>query len=149
MAISNLVSPGQSSERPSVSAFFGQSYTSGATQKVSSTMMSDSFVDSTMNMLKGLTTEIARIQATAKKTLAGFDKFINSIRELNRSITMRFRTLNNELTASRVDFLRGGIIHRRRSFRPGGQRCSPPPVGEVDDELIARRFNCGLIYLVG
>jgi hypothetical protein len=107
MAISNLVSPGQASERPSVSAFFGQSYTSGATQKVSSTMMSDSFVDSTMNMLKGLTTEIARIQATAKKTLAGFDKVINSIRELNRSITMRFRTLNNELTASRVDFLRG------------------------------------------
>jgi hypothetical protein len=107
MAISNLVSPGQASERPSVSAFFGQSYTAGATQKVSSTMMSDSFVDSTMNMLKGLTTEIARIQATAKKTLAGFDKVINSIRELNRSITMRFRTLNNELTASRVDFLRG------------------------------------------
>ena len=107
MAISNLVSPGQASERPSVSAFFGQSYTVGATQKVSSTMMSDSFVDSTMNMLKGLTTEIARIQATAKKTLAGFDKVINSIRELNRSITMRFRTLNNELTASRVDFLRG------------------------------------------
>ena len=107
MAISNLVSPGQSSERPSVSAFFGQSYTAGATQKVSSTMMSDSFVDSTMNMLKGLNNEIARIQATAKKTLAGFDKVINSIRELNRSITMRFRTLNNELTASRVDFLRG------------------------------------------
>ena len=107
MAISNLVSPGQASERPSVSAFFGQSYTAGATQKVSSTMMSDSFVDSTMNMLKGLNTEIARIQTTAKKTLAGFDKVINSIRDLNRNITMRFRTLNNELTASRVDFLRG------------------------------------------
>jgi hypothetical protein len=107
MAISNLVSPGQASERPSVSAFFGQSYTGGATQKVSSTMMSDSFVDSTMNMLKGLNTEIARIQTTAKKTLSGFDKVINSIRDLNRNITMRFRTLNNELTASRVDFLRG------------------------------------------
>jgi hypothetical protein len=107
MAISNLVSPGQASERPSVSAFFGQSYTAGATQKVSSTMMSDSFVDSTMNMLKGLNTEIARIQTTAKKTLAGFDKVIVSIRDLNRNITMRFRTLNNELTASRVDFLRG------------------------------------------
>ena len=107
MAISNLVSPGQATERPSVSAFFGQSYTAGATQKVSSTMMSDSFVDSTMNMLKGLNTEIARIQTTAKKTLAGFDKVINSIRDLNRNITMRFRTLNNELTASRVDFLRG------------------------------------------
>jgi len=107
MAISNLVSPGQASERPSVSAFFGQSYTGGATQKVSSTMMSDSFIDSTMNMLKGLNTEIARIQTTAKKTLSGFDKVINSIRDLNRNITMRFRTLNNELTASRVDFLRG------------------------------------------
>jgi len=107
MAISNLVTPGQVTERPSVSAFFGQSYTGGATQKVSSTMMSDSFVDSTMNMLKGLNSEIARIQATAKKTLAGFDKVINSIRDLNRGITMRFRTLNNELTASRVDFLRG------------------------------------------
>jgi hypothetical protein len=70
-------------------------------------MMSDSFVDSTMNMLKGLNSEIARIQATAKKTLAGFDKVINSIRDLNRGITMRFRTLNNELTASRIDFLRG------------------------------------------
>lgn len=107
MAISNLITPGQATERPSVSAFFGQSYTGGATQKVSSTMMSDSFVDSTVNMLKGLNTEIARIQTTSKKTLVGFDKVINSIRDLNRNITMRFRTLNNELTASRVDFLRG------------------------------------------
>jgi len=107
MAISNLITPGQATERPSVSAFFGQSYTASASQKVSSTMMSDSFVDSTMNMLKVLNAEISRIQDTAKKTLAGFDKVINSIRELNRSITMRFRTLNNELTASRVDFLRG------------------------------------------
>jgi hypothetical protein len=107
MAISNLVSSGQATERPSVSAFFGQSYKASATQKVSSTMMTDSFVNSTVNMLKGLNSEINRIQTTAKKTLSGFDKIINSIRELNRNITMRFRTLSNELTASRVDFLRG------------------------------------------
>ena len=107
MAISNLVTPGQTTERPSVSSFFGQSNANTSTEKVSSSMLSDSFIDSTVNMLKGLSDEIARIQNTAKKTLAGFDKIINSIRELNRSITMRFKSLNSELTASRVDFLRG------------------------------------------
>jgi hypothetical protein len=146
MAISNLVSPGQASERPSVSAFFGQSYTGGATQKVSSTMMSDSFVDSTMNMLKGLNTEIARIQTTAKKTLSGFDKVINSIRDLNRNITMRFRTLNNELTASRVDFLRGVLgapeappadlggapILVMKNDQPVDKPTTPAPTGPMD-----------------
>ena len=32
---------------------------------------------------------------------------------------------------------------------PGGQRGATPSVGEVDDELVAGRFNRGLIDLVG
>lgn len=146
MAISNLITPGQATERPSVSAFFGQSYTASATQKVSSTMMSDSFVDSTVNMLKGLNAEISRIQDTAKKTLVGFDKVINSIRDLNRNITMRFRTLNNELTASRVDFLRGVLnapeapmpdlggapILVMKNDQPVDKPNTPAPTGPMD-----------------
>jgi len=159
MAISNLVSPGQATERPSVSAFFGQSYTAGATQKVSSTMMSDSFVDSTMNMLKGLNTEIARIQTTAKKTLAGFDKVINSIRDLNRNITMRFRTLNNELTASRVDFLRGVLnTPETPSADLGGtpvlimkndQPVAAPASDKKDESNLMDAIQNGLLALLG
>lgn len=159
MAISNLITPGQATERPSVSAFFGQSYTAGASQKVSSTMMSDSFVDSTVNMLKGLNAEISRIQDTAKKTLVGFDKVINSIRDLNRNITMRFRTLNNELTASRVDFLRG-VLNAPEAPMPdlGGapilvmkndQPVAPPTPEKKEESNLMDSIQNGLLALLG
>ena len=112
MTISNLSNQGQKEkqQRPNVSAFFGNVMTGKAkgssSEQTGSTMMSDPMIRSTIKMIKKINEPLLNMHNSAKKTLVGFDKILVSIADLNRNITMRFRTLNSELTASRTEFLR-------------------------------------------
>jgi hypothetical protein len=112
MTISNLSNQGQKEkqQRPNVSAFFGNVMTGKAkgssSEQTGSTMMPDPMIRSTIKMIKKINEPLLNMHNSAKKTLVGFDKILVSIADLNRNITMRFRTLNSELTASRTEFLR-------------------------------------------
>lgn len=108
MAISNLVSPGKKMNLPGVSAFFGTQERSANdnVQKISSTMLSDSMVSSIVESLKVFTSEIGRLQETAKKIIRSFVGLIKSLKSLNRDIGLRFKSLSTEMNASRLDFVR-------------------------------------------
>jgi len=108
MAISNLVSPGKKMNLPGVSAFFGTQERSANdnVQKISSTMLSDSMVSSVIETLKVFTSEIGRLQETSQNIVRSFVALIKSFKNLNRDISVRFKTLSSDLTASRLDFVR-------------------------------------------
>jgi len=109
MAISNLVTPGRKMDLPSVSMFFGGKSAGAANdnlQKVSSTLMSDSMVSAITGALKTFTSEITKLQDTAKATVKSFVNVIKSLKELNKDITFKFKALGTELNASRLDFVR-------------------------------------------
>jgi hypothetical protein len=108
MAISNLVSPGKKIDLPGVSTFFGTQERSANdnVQKVSSTMLSDSMVSSVIETLKVFTSEIGRLQETSKNIVRSFVGLIKSFKNLNRDISVRFKTLSTEMNASRLDFVR-------------------------------------------
>ena len=109
MAISNLVTPGRKMDLPSVSMFFGGRSAGAANdnlQKVSSTLMSDSMVSAITGALKTFTSEITKLQDTAKVTVKSFVNVIKSLKELNKDITFKFKALGTELNASRLDFVR-------------------------------------------
>jgi hypothetical protein len=69
-------------------------------------MFSNSFVDSVVTTLHSLVEEIAKITDIAKSVIASFGTIIKSLKNLNKDVTTRFRVLNNELNASRIDFIR-------------------------------------------
>jgi hypothetical protein len=75
-------------------------------ERVSSGMFSNSFVDSVVTTLHSLVEEIAKITDIAKSVIASFGTIIKSLKNLNKDVTTRFRVLNNELNASRIDFIR-------------------------------------------
>ena len=108
MAISNLVSGGQSFERPGVSAFFGKSMTGSNdnVEKVSSNFLSNDMFKTIGRAFDGIGKELSRIQDISKNIMKSFDALIKSTRELNRDITRRFRDVNEQLNKSKIDFLR-------------------------------------------
>jgi hypothetical protein len=115
MAISNLVSSGKKIDLPSVSMFFGKRSAGAANdnmQKVSSTLMSDSMVSAITDALKTFTSEITKLQETAKATIRSFINIIKSLKELNKDITFRFKALGTELNASRLDFVRNVLTDK-------------------------------------
>jgi hypothetical protein len=108
MAISNLVSGGQSFERPNVSAFFGKSM-AGANdnvEKVSSNFLSNDILKTIISAIDGIGKELSRIQDTSKNIMKSFDTLMKNTRDLNRDITRRFRDVNDQLNKSKIDFLR-------------------------------------------
>ena len=105
MAISNLIKPGQSFERPSVSAFFGKKPANDNLEKTSS-MFTDSFLNSVTEALRSFNTEIVRIQESAKKIIVNFNSLVKAIKGLNKDITSKFRVLNNDLSTSKLEFVR-------------------------------------------
>jgi hypothetical protein len=112
MAISNLVSGGQSFERPSVSAFFGKSMT-GANdnvEKVSSNFLSNDMLKAIVGAFDGIGKELSRIQDVSKNIMKSFDTLIKNTRDLNRDITRRFRDVNDQLNKSKIDFLRSVMM---------------------------------------
>jgi hypothetical protein len=109
MAISNLLPAGGANDnRPNLKQFFGKSPTvaNDNVERVSSGMFSNSFVDSVVTTLHSLVEEIAKITDIAKSVIASFGTIIKSLKNLNKDVTTRFRVLNNELNASRIDFIR-------------------------------------------
>jgi hypothetical protein len=69
-------------------------------------MFTNAFVDSVVTTLQGLVNEIAKITNMANSVIASFGAIVKSIKSLNKDVTSRFRVLNNELNASKIDFIR-------------------------------------------
>ncbi len=109
MAISNLLpAQGANDNRPNLKQFFGKNPATANdnVQRVSSGMFSNAFIDSVVGALQGLVQEIAKITEIAQKVIASFGNIVESIKALNKDVTNRFRVLNNELNASKIDFIR-------------------------------------------
>ena len=75
-------------------------------QRVSSGMLSNDIVASMIDTLRGLNTELLRITDIAKTIINSFRNIIVSIKELNKNVTSRFRSLNSELNASKLEFVK-------------------------------------------
>jgi hypothetical protein len=108
MAISNLVTSGQSFNRPSVSAFFGKAAPANDNlQKKSDMFSGDNFVTSITNMLQDLNSQLQKLQETSQKTILAFNKIIKDIRDVKKDIVSKFRIVNNELNSNKLDFVNG------------------------------------------
>ena len=112
MAISNLVSGGQSFERPSVSAFFGNApkASNDNVQRVSSDFLSNDIFRTITGAFDRIGAELSRIQDTSKSIMKSFDALIRNARELNRDVTKRFTDVNNQLNRSKIEFLRSLML---------------------------------------
>lgn len=108
MAISNLVTGGQSFERPSVSAFFGKNPagSNDNVQRVSSDFLTKDIVKSIVGAIDSIGKELSKLQDTSKNIIKSFDTLIKNTRDLNRDVTKRFRDVNDQLNRSKIDFLR-------------------------------------------
>jgi hypothetical protein len=109
MAISNLLPAGGANDnRPNIKQFFGKNpaVANDNVERVSSGMFTNTFVDSVVTTLHSLIEEIAKITDIAKSVVASFGAIVKSIKALNKDVTNRFRVLNNELNASKIDFIR-------------------------------------------
>jgi hypothetical protein len=130
MAISNLVSGGQSFERPGVSAFFGKSMagSNDNVEKVSSNFLSNDMFKTIGRAFDGIGKELSRIQDISKNIMKSFDALIKSTRELNRDITRRFRDVNDQLNKSKIDFLRSVMA------TPVPASSTPTTIGSLVDK---------------
>jgi hypothetical protein len=109
MAISTLLPAGGANDnRPNLKQFFGKNpaIANDNVERVSSGMFSNTFVDSVVQTLHSLIEEIAKINDIAKSVIASFGAIVKSLKNLNKEVTTRFRVLNNEMNASRIDFIR-------------------------------------------
>jgi hypothetical protein len=109
MAISNLLPAGGANDnRSNLKQFFGKNpaIANDNVERVSSGMFTNAFVDSVVTTLQGLINEIAKITDMAKSVITSFGTIIKSLKSLNKDVTSRFRVLNNELNASKIDFIR-------------------------------------------
>lgn len=109
MAISQLVSVGYQKDANSpVRRAYHRTDKDKAqrVEKVSSNMFTESFLNSVIDMLRGFNTDIAKLHESAKKTLMSLAKLVKSVKELNKDITSRFKALNTDLNASKLDFVR-------------------------------------------
>lgn len=102
MAIAKLVS----NEAPNKSRTIPKAAKNESVEKVSSTMFTETFLNSVIEMLRGFNENIMRLQESSKKILNSFASLIKSVRELNKDITSRFKTLNADLNASKLEFMR-------------------------------------------
>jgi hypothetical protein len=109
MAISNLLPAATANDnKPNLKQFFGKNpaVANDNVERVSSGMFSDTFVNSVVTTLQGLVDEIAKITNMANDVIASFNAVVKSIKSLNKDVTNRFRVLNNELNASKIDFVK-------------------------------------------
>jgi hypothetical protein len=100
-------------------------------EKKSSTMFEESDFGGLVIMLSDLTTQLARINETAKKTVIGINKTIKSLRDLGKTIVKDFRGLNSEIAASRVNL--SGLALGGDTIIEG----APMPVAPVTPEIKA------------
>lgn len=108
MTISNLVTGGQSFERPSVGAFFGKN-PAGANdnvQRVSSDFLTKDILKTIVGAIDSIGKELVKLHDVSKNIVKSFDVLIKNTRDLNRDITKRFRDVNEQLNKSKIDFLR-------------------------------------------
>jgi hypothetical protein len=99
--------------------------------KTSSTMFEESDFDGLVIMLSDLTTQLSRINETAKKTVIGINKTIKSLRDLGKTIVKDFRGLNSEIAASRVNL--SGLALGGDTIVEG----APMPVAPITPEIKA------------
>ena len=105
MAISNLVTPSQYYQKPSVAGMFGQSRMANDNlSKQSSSILNESFVVSVSNSIVKLNDQLSKLQENSKSLIKSIDVVVGSIRKLDRDMTQRFRKLNAEIKASQPDF---------------------------------------------
>ena len=100
-------------------------------EKKSSTMFEETDFGGLVIMLSDLTTQLARINETAKKTVIGINKTIKSLRDLGKTIVKDFRGLNSEIAASRVNL--SGLALGGDTIIEG----APMPVAPVTPEIKA------------
>jgi len=100
-------------------------------EKKSSTMFEESDFGGLVIMLSDLTTQLARINETAKKTVIGINKTIKSLKDLGKTIVKDFRGLNSEIAASRVNL--SGLALGGETIIEG----APMPVAPVTPEIKA------------
>jgi hypothetical protein len=109
MAISNLLPAGGANDnRPNLKQFFGKNpaVANDNVERVSSGMFTNTFMDSVVTTLHGLVDELRYITDIAKNVIASFGAIVKSLKSLNKEITSRFRVLNNDLNASKIDFIK-------------------------------------------
>ena len=108
MTISNLVPPGSSKNRPSVSAFFGKKNrpANDNIQKTSNIMGGDKFSVSMLHMFQQLNVELHHIEDTSNKTILAFKKITKDLRDVKKEMNDKFKIVNRDLDANRLDFLR-------------------------------------------
>jgi len=109
MAISNLLPAGGANDnRPNLKQFFGKNpaVSNDNVERVSSGMFTNTFMDSVVTTLHGLVDELRNITDIAKNVIASFGAIVKSLKSLNKEITSRFRVLNNDLNASKIDFIK-------------------------------------------
>ena len=109
MAISNLLPTGGANDnRPNLKQFFNKNpaVANDNVERVSSGMFTNTFMDSVVTTLHGLVDAFKNITDIAKNVIASFGAIVKSLKSLNKEITNRFRVLNNELNASKIDFIK-------------------------------------------
>jgi len=109
MAISKLVSVGyqKDTNSPAQRAYFSTNNDAPKkVEKVSSSMFSDSMVSSVIDSIRNYNSQIAKLQDISRGLIISFKGLIVMIRQLNKDMTSRFRLVNKELDASRLDFVR-------------------------------------------
>jgi hypothetical protein len=109
MAISNLLPTGGANDnRPNLKQFFGKNpaVANDNVERVSSGMFTNTFMDSVVTTLHGLVDAFKNITDIAKNVITSFGAIVKSLKSLNKEITSRFRVLNNDLNASKIDFIK-------------------------------------------
>jgi hypothetical protein len=100
-------------------------------EKKSSSMFEESDFGGLVIMLSDLTTQLARINEAAKKTVLGINKAIKSLKDLGKTIVKDFRGLNSEIAASRVNL--SGLALGGETIIEG----APMPVAPITPEIKA------------
>ena len=132
MAIAKLVS----NEAPNKSRTIPKAAKNESVEKVSSTMFTETFLNSVIEMLRGFNENIMRLQESSKKILNSFASLIKSVRELNKDITSRFKTLNADLNASKLEFMRN--ILTTPITLPSGETVTVAQTKTAEKEKIGR-----------
>ena len=125
-------------------------------EKVSSSMFSDSMVSSVIDSIRNYNSQIAKLQDISRNLVISFKGLIVMIRQLNRDITSRFRSLNKELDASRLDFVRSvltspvstpsGTVPLEKAMDQKKEEDKPANKKDDDDKS---NFLDGLMGLLG
>lgn len=123
MAIAKLVNVGyqkDATSEPRRAFHYTDKDKPKTTEKVSSSMFSDSMVSSVIDSIRNYNSQIAKLQDISRGLIISFKGLVVMVRQLNKDITSRFRVLNKELDSSKLDFVRNVLTSTKTEERTVG-----------------------------